>query len=197
MCRPLDPHPFCLFTPCLSQSRPNRESQSPGLRLGPSQTLGPRSAAPTPPSHPHSRLGGSQVGNVCGWLRTPRCQPWLFLQWVEDLPAWPGTWTSATPFSPDSPTQGPPEGSAQGCLGAPLRGGGSRSQLGQARLQKPGREVPKTIVCASPSSRFIYSPGRRTQSHRQSRGRTKVHTQAQGRDDPPPSEGEAPKPRHT
>lgn len=82
-----------------------------------------------------------------------------------------------TPFDPAFPRPGPPEGSAQGCLGAPPRGGGSRSQQRQTRPSEI-RPLSAGDYCVSfPSDRFIYSPRRRTQSHRQSRGRTKAtHT---------------------
>lgn len=62
---------------------------------------------------------------------------------LEDLLARPGTWTSKTPSSLAAPRPGPPDGSAQGCLGAPWRGGGSRSQQRQAR---PSEFPAQTIV---------------------------------------------------
>lgn len=49
-------------------------------------------------------------------------------------------------FQPSLPHTSPPEGSAQGCLGAPLRGGGSRSHQRQTRPSEIRPQALETIV---------------------------------------------------
>lgn len=92
------------------------------------------------------------------------------------VPAWPDTWTVAH-FNTDFPPPGPPEGSAQVGLGAPQRGGGSRSRQRQAR---PSEALPQSAGdhCVSFPSALPYLLPRTQDAepqHRESRGRRKAH----------------------
>lgn len=174
---------------------PSPESQLPRLCLGSSQTLVLR--RPRRCCRPQQTMCASElrdthilcVGTGVGGVGV-----------LEDLLARPGTWTSKTPSSLAAPRPGPPDGSAQGCLGAPWRGGGSRSQQRQARPSEFRAQKRSRLLCALPS-RPLYllprTPGPKATGRREGT-RRRAHTHAgSGLGSPAHSEGRAPKSLHT
>uniref|UniRef100_M3YPM3 Uncharacterized protein n=1 Tax=Mustela putorius furo TaxID=9669 RepID=M3YPM3_MUSPF len=174
----LDPKHSRLFTPLPGPAYAQpRITAAPAL-LGIQPDSGPQKAPemlPTPADHVCLRAQG-HTHPVCG-------DGGGGVGVLEDLLARPGTWTPKTSSSLAAPRPGPPDGSAQGCLGAPCRGGGSRSQQRQARPSEFRAQKRSVLLCALPS-RPLYllprTPGPKATGRREG-ARRRAHTHAHTR----------------